>query len=431
MDFESFLKNKKVVVTDKAITGDGFLEESAIVNGRLNLRFFVGAYSIIEHTAFCQNAFIGRFSIIEKNSHVGYPVVRGGSFSNHYFAKAQSIPVADEYYKKIKTNRFYYEQGKYTIIGSDVVVGRGSTIQEGVVVGDGAIIYPGSFVVADVEPFSIVAGNPATVVGYRFDKETVGKLVASKWWKYDISSAIPAGRFGYNDVDYVDNHDFIERVCAGNFPVLAKTVFWINTFKNIAQVNDAKKMIVGPSHIDRWYQSYLKGEVNKPERYHLLPIPALSLFSDQLKTLISWWQDWFEDVLLFVPDFRIGNVAVDRVSKDGRFIRQDIVSEENSRKCFSLGMESLSYFSDKGGVRFWFWCLFGREEFNKGRGQYLVADGSYQHPIWNYSEMLEKFPLESIDIKSYFPNILEMIVDGSIHPTLECYQQMCKVFDES
>lgn len=49
-------------------------------------------------------------------------------------------------------------------IGDGVWVGTGSAILKGVSIGDGAIIARGSVVTKDVEPYTIVAGNPARKV---------------------------------------------------------------------------------------------------------------------------------------------------------------------------------------------------------------------------------------------------------------------------
>jgi len=46
-------------------------------------------------------------------------------------------------------------------------IGAGSVVLPGVTVGEGAVVGAGSVVVSDVEPFSIVAGNPARRIGYR------------------------------------------------------------------------------------------------------------------------------------------------------------------------------------------------------------------------------------------------------------------------
>lgn len=37
-------------------------------------------------------------------------------------------------------------------------------------------------VTKDVEPYSIVGGVPAKVIKYRFNRETIEKLLDLKWW---------------------------------------------------------------------------------------------------------------------------------------------------------------------------------------------------------------------------------------------------------
>ena len=54
-------------------------------------------------------------------------------------------------------------------IGEHVLIGTRSMIQKGVTIGDGAIVAAGSVVVRDVEPGTIVAGNPARAVGVARD----------------------------------------------------------------------------------------------------------------------------------------------------------------------------------------------------------------------------------------------------------------------
>ena len=71
------------------------------------------------------------------------------------------------------------------IIGNDVWIGEGATIMSGVTVGDGAIIAANSHVVKDVEPYSIVGGNPAKHIRYRFTQEQIKSLLEIKWWEMD------------------------------------------------------------------------------------------------------------------------------------------------------------------------------------------------------------------------------------------------------
>ena len=81
-----------------------------------------------------------------------------------------------------------------TIIGNDVWIGQNATIMPGVKIGDGAIIGLGSVVASDVEPYTIVAGNPARPIRKRFDNELIDLLLQLKWWDKDIeeiNSLIP------------------------------------------------------------------------------------------------------------------------------------------------------------------------------------------------------------------------------------------------
>jgi acetyltransferase-like isoleucine patch superfamily enzyme len=72
-------------------------------------------------------------------------------------------------------------------IGNDVWIGHNAIILPSVaVIGDGAVIGAGSVVTKDVEPYSIVVGNPARLLHYRFDEETIRELLASRWWERRI-----------------------------------------------------------------------------------------------------------------------------------------------------------------------------------------------------------------------------------------------------
>ena len=53
---------------------------------------------------------------------------------------------------------------KPIIIGPDVFIGGRSIILKGIIIGEGAIIGAGSVVTKDVPPYSIYAGNPASLV---------------------------------------------------------------------------------------------------------------------------------------------------------------------------------------------------------------------------------------------------------------------------
>ena len=71
------------------------------------------------------------------------------------------------------------------IIGNDVWFGNNVTVMSGVTIGDGVVIANNSHVVKDVEPYSLVGGNPAKHIKYRFTPEQIKKLLDIKWWFWD------------------------------------------------------------------------------------------------------------------------------------------------------------------------------------------------------------------------------------------------------
>lgn len=72
------------------------------------------------------------------------------------------------------------------VIGNDVWIGYEALILSGVRVGNGAVVGARSVVTRDVEPYSIVAGNPARHVRFRFDEATVKALEAIAWWDWPM-----------------------------------------------------------------------------------------------------------------------------------------------------------------------------------------------------------------------------------------------------
>lgn len=58
---------------------------------------------------------------------------------------------------------------KDVIVEEDVWIGANVTLLAGVTVGRGAVVGAGSVVREDIPPYSVVTGNPAKVVGFRFN----------------------------------------------------------------------------------------------------------------------------------------------------------------------------------------------------------------------------------------------------------------------
>ena len=70
------------------------------------------------------------------------------------------------------------------IVENDVWIGAKSTIMSGVKIQNGSIVGANSVVTKDVPPYSIVVGNPAKVVKYRFGERQIDSLLKIKWWEW-------------------------------------------------------------------------------------------------------------------------------------------------------------------------------------------------------------------------------------------------------
>ena len=81
-----------------------------------------------------------------------------------------------------------------TRIGNDVWLGFGVTVLPGAEIGDGAMIGARAVVAGKVPPYTVYAGNPARLVKRRFREDTIERLMAARWWNWeleDIRAALP------------------------------------------------------------------------------------------------------------------------------------------------------------------------------------------------------------------------------------------------
>jgi acetyltransferase-like isoleucine patch superfamily enzyme len=139
----------------------------------------IGLYSYgAFHQILPSGTVIGRYSSIPRDLLVimgSHPINHRSSFPFFYNPNLG-------YVKKLLIKR-----RTKLIIGNDVYIGIAVTIMPSVTsIGDGAVIAAGSVVVKDVPPFAIVGGNPAKLIKYRFNPETIEKIIASQWWKKTI-----------------------------------------------------------------------------------------------------------------------------------------------------------------------------------------------------------------------------------------------------
>lgn len=124
---------------------------------------------------------IGKFCQIA----AGVEFVMNGA--NHQMNAASTFPfyIFEGWEQDIPSTDVFSFKGD-TVVGNDVWIGQNATILPGVHIGDGAIIGASSVVASDVEPYSIVAGNPAKQLRKRFDSELIAILLELKWWELPI-----------------------------------------------------------------------------------------------------------------------------------------------------------------------------------------------------------------------------------------------------
>lgn len=136
---------------------------------------------------------IGKYCSISHNVKIGlgpHPI-NFVSTSPVFYSKSRSF-VKNEIFDE------YCDKG-FTTIGHDVLIGANAIILAGVKVGTGAIIGAGSIVAKDVEPYAIVAGSPAKKIRYRFDEETIGRLLNTEWWSAEPDYLL--SQFNMTDVE--------------------------------------------------------------------------------------------------------------------------------------------------------------------------------------------------------------------------------------
>lgn len=125
---------------------------------------------------------IGKFCMIASGAKF---IMNGG---NHLTAAVTAYPFAifGDAWQNAMEGKAYPSKGN-TFIGNDVWIGHDATIMPGVTIGDGAIIATKAIVTKDVEPYTIVGGNPAKIIKKRFDDTTIKKLLNIQWWNWDIA----------------------------------------------------------------------------------------------------------------------------------------------------------------------------------------------------------------------------------------------------
>jgi len=145
---------------------------------------------------------IGAFVSIGKGVRIGH-----GTHPQEYLSSSPYLYLDRLGYKTNKiSSHNEWENLEPIIIGNDVWIGDDVWIKNGIKIGDGAILGAKSLITKDVPPYAVVVGSPAHVLRYRFNQDTIARLLKSKWWNLpdEIIKQIP-----YDNIDkalkYVEN----------------------------------------------------------------------------------------------------------------------------------------------------------------------------------------------------------------------------------
>ena len=148
------------------------------------------------------------------------------------------------------------------VVGHDVWIGRGAVISGGIRIGDGAVVAANAVVTKDVEPYTIVGGNPAHIIRYRFDKGTIRRMREIRWWEWPEEKIIAEKKWMLESAEAFSRH-FIAGAEADEAPIMDEMVqkAMPSGYKKYLYIMDEmEKVPVGGKVVADFLQSYTNGE---------------------------------------------------------------------------------------------------------------------------------------------------------------------------
>jgi len=152
------------------------LEGAKIIHSRIDDYTYIGTFSSIN------NSIIGKYCCLGPNSLIGlgkHPVKNYVSMYPGFYSYDNEGCA-----RKFRNDTIYDDSVPEIQIGHDVWLGTNVIIPGGINIGNGAIIAAGSVVIKDVEPYTVVGGNPAKIIRKRFSEDEIAKLLDLRWWDW-------------------------------------------------------------------------------------------------------------------------------------------------------------------------------------------------------------------------------------------------------
>lgn len=150
------LKNALFIARHSIISAETNIDKTSRINGKITIKG-IGKVKIGKYCA------------------IGWDVK---ILSSNHNTECINLSIAMQ--ERLGCNTF--EIAKDVVIGNNVWIGDSVIILPGVNIGDGCIIGAGSVVTKDIPNYAIAAGNPAKLIRYRFNDETIQYLNNLVWW---------------------------------------------------------------------------------------------------------------------------------------------------------------------------------------------------------------------------------------------------------
>jgi acetyltransferase-like isoleucine patch superfamily enzyme len=154
-------------------------------------RFSYGPLHVYSFGSINEKLSIGDFVSISSD----VKFVLGG---NHAMGNLSTFPFKA---KLLREGNESYSKGPI-IVGDDVWIGMNCVILSGLKIGQGAVIAAGSVVVGDIPPYSIVGGNPAKIIKYRFKENIIEQLSIFKFSELGVDFLLENIDLVYSPIDY-------------------------------------------------------------------------------------------------------------------------------------------------------------------------------------------------------------------------------------
>ena len=174
--------NNGARIIDSTITGPVYVDRNSLIGPGAT----VGKYTGFNADCHISRATIGSFCAIGARNGLNpfnHPIDWLSTHEFQYHPKA--FDWMEEYREFDRLERTP-DMFHYPTFGSDIWTGHNVNVMGGVSIGHGAIIAAGAVVTRDVPPYAIVAGLPAKIIRYRFDEKTIERLLAVRWWDFDL-----------------------------------------------------------------------------------------------------------------------------------------------------------------------------------------------------------------------------------------------------